>query len=125
MTDLKQSVGELIPPSGDLWEHRARATPLLTRIGPSRGWQWINVRELWQYRELIYFLAWRDVKVRYKQTALGAAWAILQPLLMMTIFTIFFADGGGAVGRLALPVIRLRGVASLDVLQYGHHKRRQ
>ena len=66
----------------------------LTLIRPSRGWQLINVGELWQFRELLYFLAWRDVKVRYKQTLLGAAWAILQPLLMMAVFSVFF-------GRLA------------------------
>jgi lipopolysaccharide transport system permease protein len=64
-------------------------------ILPPRGWQPINVRELWQFRELVYFLTWRDVKVRYKQTVLGAAWAILQPLLMMVIFTIFFGRMAG------------------------------
>jgi lipopolysaccharide transport system permease protein len=62
----------------------------VTVIRPSNGWQLINVRELWRYRELIYFLVWRDVKVRYKQTILGAAWAILQPAMMMVVFTIFF-----------------------------------
>lgn len=71
-----------------------------TVIRPSRGWQLINARELWQYRELLGFLTWRDVKVRYKQTVLGAAWAVLQPALMMVVFTIFFArmahvDSGG------------------------------
>jgi lipopolysaccharide transport system permease protein len=65
-----------------------------TLIRPARAWQFINVRELWQYRELIFILSWRDVKVRYKQTLLGAAWAVLQPALMMVVFTIFF-------GRLA------------------------
>lgn len=65
-----------------------------TTIRPASGWQWIDFRELWQYRELLYFLAWRDVKVRYKQTVLGAAWAILQPAMMMVVFSIFF-------GRLA------------------------
>jgi lipopolysaccharide transport system permease protein len=59
-------------------------------IRPSRGWVALNVRELWTYRELLYFLTWRDVKVRYKQTALGAAWAILQPFLTMVVFSIFF-----------------------------------
>jgi lipopolysaccharide transport system permease protein len=59
-------------------------------ILPARGWQLINVRELWQFRELIFFLTWRDVKVRYKQTLLGAAWAVLQPAMMMVVFTIFF-----------------------------------
>jgi lipopolysaccharide transport system permease protein len=63
----------------------------VTIIKPRRGWQLINARELWAYRELLGFLVWRDVKVRYKQTLLGAAWAVLQPLLMMIVFTIFFA----------------------------------
>ncbi|MDI6693628.1 MAG: ABC transporter permease [Anaerolineales bacterium] len=63
-------------------------------LRPSRGWAALNLKELWHFRELIYFLTWRDVKVRYKQTALGAAWAILQPFLTMVVFTIFF-------GRLA------------------------
>jgi len=61
---------------------------------PSRGWVSLRLRELWEYRELLYFLAWRDIKVRYKQTVLGAVWAILQPFLTMVIFSIFF-------GRLA------------------------
>ncbi len=62
----------------------------VTLIRPPRGWQLINLRELWQARDLLYFLTWRDVKVRYKQTVLGAAWAVLQPALMMVVFTIFF-----------------------------------
>jgi len=67
----------------------SEATP--TVIGPPTGWQLINFAELWQFRDLLYFLAWRDVKVRYKQTLLGAAWAVLQPVLMMVIFTIIFS----------------------------------
>lgn len=63
----------------------------LTVIRPSRGWAWIDLRELWRYRELIYFLVWRDIKVRYKQTLLGAAWAILKPFLSMVIFTVIFS----------------------------------
>jgi lipopolysaccharide transport system permease protein len=63
----------------------------LTVIRPSRGWAWIDIRELWRYRELVYFLVWRDVKVRYKQTLLGAAWAILKPFLSMVIFTVIFS----------------------------------
>ena len=61
----------------------------LTRIKPSSGWQLLDFRELWRFRELLFFLTWRDVKVRYKQTALGAAWAILQPLCMMIVFSLF------------------------------------
>lgn len=60
------------------------------RIQPSRGWTNVNLVELWQYRELAYFLAWRDVKVRYKQTIIGIAWVLLQPLAMMSIFWLLF-----------------------------------
>ncbi len=59
-------------------------------IRPISGWVPINLRDLWEYRELLYFLTWRDIKVRYKQTALGMAWVVLQPLLLMLVFTIFF-----------------------------------
>src|ERR1700751_6121665 len=59
-------------------------------IKPSRGWTRLDFREIWAYRELLLLLAWRDIKVRYKQTALGATWAILQPLLNMLIFTLLF-----------------------------------
>jgi lipopolysaccharide transport system permease protein len=62
-----------------------------TVIEPAVGWQLINVAELWKFRELLGFLVWRDVKVRYKQTLLGAAWAVLQPAMMMVVFTVFFA----------------------------------
>ena len=65
-------------------------TPDVTIIKPSSGWSAINFRELARYRELLYFLTWRDIKIRYKQTVLGAAWAILQPFFTMVIFTIFF-----------------------------------
>jgi lipopolysaccharide transport system permease protein len=62
------------------------------RIGPSRGWVSVKLSELWTYRELLYFLIWRDVKVRYKQTVIGIGWAILQPLLTMVIFTMIFGN---------------------------------
>jgi lipopolysaccharide transport system permease protein len=80
-------------------------------IEPPRGWQLINVRELWQFRELAYFLTWRDVKVRYKQTLLGAAWAVLQPLLMMVVFTIFFGRMAGVPsGDLPYPLFAYAGL---------------
>ncbi len=74
-------------------------TPLLDeipvlRITPPSRWWVVPFGELWAYRELIYFFVWRDIKIRYKQTAIGAAWAVLQPFLTMLIFTLFF-------GRLA------------------------
>ena len=59
-------------------------------IGPAERWTSIGLKELWEYRELLYFLTWRDIKVRYKQTALGAAWAIIQPVFMMMVFSLFF-----------------------------------
>lgn len=65
-----------------------------TFIRPASSWTSLGLKELWEYRELLYFLVWRDVKVRYKQTALGAAWAIIQPVFMMLVFSLFF-------GRLA------------------------
>jgi lipopolysaccharide transport system permease protein len=68
--------------------------PPVLRIEPASGWWSVPFAELWEYRELIYFFVWRDIKVRYKQTVIGAAWAILQPLMNMLIFTLFF-------GRLA------------------------
>jgi lipopolysaccharide transport system permease protein len=67
----------------------------LVRIRPSRGWVALNLRELWAYRELLFFLVWRDVKLRYKQAALGAAWAIIQPLFTMLLFTLFFGQLAG------------------------------
>ena len=70
-------------------------SPPLTVYEPTSGWRLLNANELWKFRELLCFFAWRDIKVRYKQTALGAVWAILQPFLMMVIFTIFFNRTGG------------------------------
>src|SRR5512134_3227532 len=64
------------------------------RIQPLKGWVTLRLDELWKYRELLYFLTWRDIKVRYKQTALGASWAIIQPFCTMLVFSLFF-------GRLA------------------------
>lgn len=59
---------------------------------PTRGWLSLRLHEIWQYRELLYFLTWRDIKIRYKQTALGVAWAVLQPLLTMVIFSVIFGQ---------------------------------
>ncbi len=64
-------------------------------VRPSKGWTRIDFRELWDQRELLYFLTWRDLKVRYKQTVLGVAWAVVQPVFLMVVFTVFF---GGLAG---------------------------
>jgi lipopolysaccharide transport system permease protein len=82
-----------------------------TVIEPPRGWQFINFGELWRYRELLFFLAWRDVKVRYKQTVLGAAWAVLQPAMMMVVFSIFFGRlAGVSTGGVPGPLFYLTGL---------------
>ena len=73
-----------------------QAPPDITRIRPSRGWRAVNLREVWRYRELLWFLTLRDIKLRYKQTALGVSWAVLQPLFTMGVFTVFF----GKLGKL-------------------------
>ncbi len=66
----------------------------ITTIAPTRGWTSLGLSEVWRYRELLYFLTWRDIKVRYKQTVVGIAWALIQPLANLVLFTIVF-------GRLA------------------------
>ena len=66
----------------------------LIKIRPSKGWVALQLGDLWVYRELLYFLTWRDIKVRYKQTILGATWAIIQPLFTMLLFTLFFGKLG-------------------------------
>jgi lipopolysaccharide transport system permease protein len=76
-----------------LGSDRASAPPVVV-LRPSHHWPALNLRELWEYHELLYFLIWRQLKVRYKQTILGASWAIIQPFLAMVIFSVFF-------GRLA------------------------
>ncbi len=65
------------------------------RIEPAQSWQGLNARELWRYRELLYFFVWRDIKVRYKQTVLGGLWAIIQPVAATLLFTVFFGRLGG------------------------------
>src|SRR6266436_4970013 len=70
------------------WQRTTLATD--TTIATSSSWLDLNLRELWDFRELLYFFVWRDLKVRYKQTAIGAAWAILQPFLTMVVFSLFF-----------------------------------
>jgi lipopolysaccharide transport system permease protein len=83
----------------------------LVKIRPRSSWVALNLADLWDYRELLYFLTWRDIKVRYKQTALGAAWAILQPLFLMLIFTLFFGRVAGlAPGGVPYPLFALTGL---------------
>jgi lipopolysaccharide transport system permease protein len=76
-------------------EAKLAMTGDLVRIRPSSGWRSLNLIELWRYRELLWFLAARDIKLRYKQTVLGVAWAVIQPLSTMIVFSIFFGRLGG------------------------------
>ena len=70
--------------------NKAAVIPIEIIIRPKRGWIGVGFKEIWRYRELVYFFAWRELKVRYKQTLLGALWAIFQPLIAMAVFTVFF-----------------------------------
>src|SRR5687767_11570983 len=85
--------------------------PLIT-VEPSKAVPSLNLREVWTYRELLYFLTWRDLKVRYKQTLLGAAWAILQPICMTVVFTLFFGriESLQANARVPYPLFVLAGI---------------
>jgi homopolymeric O-antigen transport system permease protein len=84
--------------------------PALVVLEASRGWRALDLRELWRFRELVYFLALRDVKVRYKQTALGVAWVLLQPLLAMGIFSIVFGQRGLTTGGVPYPLFVISGL---------------
>ena len=107
---MKQTAPQTIPVATTISAENSQAPgknfqlpeePLVV-IQSSSRWNLINLKDIWAYRELLFFLTWRDVKVRYKQTILGAAWAILQPLFMMIIFTIFFGRLA-AVGSSGIP----------------------
>jgi lipopolysaccharide transport system permease protein len=93
-------------------EYTLPDAPLLV-IEPSRGWASIDIAELWRYRELLCFLTWRDVKVRYKQTVLGAAWVIIQPMCQMIIFTLLFGRLAGMdqkTGGVPYPIFAYAGL---------------
>src|SRR5919202_6453049 len=80
-------------------------------LRPPTGWASLGVGELWRFRELLFFLTWRDVKVRYKQTALGALWALVQPFMTMIVFTLVFNHFGKIEAPVAYPVFALSGLA--------------
>ena len=75
---------------GDILENPLSPTSTAILIKPTKGWASLRLKDLWEYHELLYFLVWRDIKVRYKQTVLGAAWAIIQPFFTMVVFSLFF-----------------------------------
>jgi lipopolysaccharide transport system permease protein len=94
MLNASTNVAERVDCAADTSGSDKTAVLPVTRIEPRSGWTPLDLGEVWQFRELLYFLTWRDVIVRYKQTALGAGWAIIQPFLTMVVFSLFF-------GRLA------------------------
>jgi lipopolysaccharide transport system permease protein len=92
----------------------------VVRIRPSRGWKALDLGEMWRYRELLVFLAWRDVALRYKQTALGVGWAVIQPLFTMIVFSVFF----GALARVPsdgvpYPLFSLVGLLPWQLFAYA------
>lgn len=94
--------------------------PPVTVIRPTRGWGSVNLREVWEHRELLAFLVWRDVKVRYKQTLLGAAWAILQPVATMVVFSLFFGRLAGVPSEgIPYPVFSLAGLVPWAFFSQG------
>jgi lipopolysaccharide transport system permease protein len=89
-------------------------------LRPRKGWQPIRLAELWRYRELLWFLAWRDVKVRYKQTVLGVGWAVLQPLFMMVLSTVIFGGLGKiSSGDVPYPLFSLCGLLPWQLFAYA------
>jgi lipopolysaccharide transport system permease protein len=93
---------------------------VVTRRQPRTGWVPINWRELWQYRELLYFYAQRDVKVRYKQTFLGVVWAVLQPVLTMLIFSLFLGRlVGGSPSGVPYPVLTMCALLPWQLFSYA------
>jgi lipopolysaccharide transport system permease protein len=92
----------------------------VVRIRPSRGWKALDLGELWRYRELLVFLAWRDIALRYKQTALGVGWAVIQPLFTMLVFSVFF----GALAKvpsdgIPYPLFALVGLLPWQLFAYA------
>lgn len=95
-------------------------TGFTTTIEPSKGWAPLNLDALWRYRELLFFLAWRDIKVRYKQTALGASWAIIQPVMTMVIFTVVFSKVAHVSSEgLPYPVFAFAGLVPWTFFAYA------
>jgi lipopolysaccharide transport system permease protein len=105
MGDIKTTrKGPIVPPlAGPANQGAGDSDTQTILIQPSHGWAALRLRELWAYRELLYFLVWRDIKVRYKQTVLGAAWAIIQPFFTMVVFTLFFGQLGGFSKDIPIP----------------------
>ena len=93
---------------------------MVTIIRPSKGWVSLKLRELWQHRELLYFLTWRDIKVRYKQTAFGATWAFIQPFFTMVVFSLFFGKLANVPSdHVPYPLFSIAALVPWTLFSYG------
>jgi lipopolysaccharide transport system permease protein len=98
----------------------ARSETPVVRIAPSRGWARVDLGELWSYRELLYFLVWRDVKVRYKQTAVGVLWALVQPIAMLLLFSAIFGRLVGVPSDgIPYPIFIFSGLLMWQLFSYA------
>ncbi len=110
----------VVPRAWERSQVEAARHPATVLIKPTRGWTFPRLAELWQNRELLYFLIWRDIKVRYKQTAIGAAWAVIQPLLMMVVFTLFFSGVAGiSSGDVPYPIFTYSALLPWQLFAIG------
>ena len=124
MADTELDVRERAPALAAEPSQPTQRVDRVTVIKPAPRWPHLDVRELWQYRELLGRLAWRDIAVRYKQTSIGVAWAILQPFLTMVVFTFVFGTLRELpLERRAVPDLHLLRAAALDVLRVGGRAR--
>lgn len=109
-----------VPTASGRSQAKAAGRPPTVVIQPPSGWAFPDLAELWQNRELLYFLIWRDIKVRYKQTAIGAAWAVIQPLLMMVVFTLFFGRVAGiSSGDVPYPIFTFSALLPWQLFALG------
>jgi lipopolysaccharide transport system permease protein len=115
--DVLPTVDETPQPPLDSTSAKA---PEVVRVRAGQGWRALNLFELWRYRELLWFLALRDIKLRYKQTALGVAWAVIQPLLSVLVFSIFFgALAGVKSDDLPYPLFSLTAMLPWQLFSYA------
>lgn len=120
VTAIPVASGVGAPVSPDDLARLPTAAEPLTRIEATNGWGSLRAGELWRHRDLVYFFAWRDVKVRYKQTALGVSWAIIQPLVTMVLFVVVFHNAAGVTtGDVSYQAFALAGLVAWTFISNG------